>query len=250
MLRKNLSYTMSFFLAMSLVFAGAVPLQAGLGKLWPFATKKHVKQQIDPINGRVGELEEISKKHEGQIKDVDERAQSGINAAMTKINDVDQKTQAADRKAEEASNQVQQTQAHLKDVESDFDKRIENADSYRPVKKVEVQFKFNQYKLGKESEEVLDSLASELKDSKGYILEIQGYTDPTGPLAVNLELSRQRAESVVRYLSEKYDVPLFRMRTLGMGVTPKEIFQEEGAKKSRHVEIQLLRNEAMNVASK
>lgn len=249
MSENNSNHAISFLVVLSMLFVSALPLEAGLGRIWPFASKKHVQQQIDPINGRVMELEEIGRKHESQIKDVDDRAQSAVKAVSDKLEETNRKTMEADRRAEDASTQAMQAQSHLQEVETGFDKRIENVDNYQPVRKFTLHFRINQSKLDKPSEESLDALAAELKDSKGYLLEIQGYTDPSGPPALNLELSQQRAESVVRYLSEKHEVPLFRMRTLGMGVVPGKI-AAEGPKGSRRVEIQLLRNEAVDVASK
>ena len=42
------------------------------------ATKKYVKQQIDPVSGRVDELSEVSKRNETAIKDVDSRTQQAF----------------------------------------------------------------------------------------------------------------------------------------------------------------------------
>lgn len=231
-----------------LVFS-TVPLEAGLGRHWPFATKKNVKQQIDPLNGRLTELEEIGKKHKSQIKDVDERAQAGIQTAMNKIGETDLKVQEADRKAESASDLANQAKSHLGEVETRFDERIGNVDNYHQTGKINVNFRINQSTLDKKSREELDEFASELKDSKGYLLEIEGFTDPSGPADLNLELSRARAESVVRYMTQTHDIPLFRMRTIGMGVIPHAL-AEDGPKSSRKVEVHLLHNYAMEVASK
>lgn len=80
---------------------------------------------------------------------------------------------------------------------------------------------------------------------------MQGFADPRGSQQANLELSRQRAGAVVRYLSEKHEVPLFRMRTLGMGAanTVKDANGRLSNEKSRRVEIHVLRNDATEVAS-
>jgi outer membrane protein OmpA-like peptidoglycan-associated protein len=242
-------YLIKLWLIVGLIAVSTVPLEAGLGKLWPFATKKHIKQQIDPLNGRVTELEEIGKKHEAQIKDVDERAQAGIQTAMNKIGETDLKTQEADRKAESASALANQAKSHLSEVESRFDERIGNVDNYHQTRNITVNFQINKSALDKQSQETLDGLASDLKDSRGYLLEVEGFADPSGPADLNLELSRARAESVVRYMTESHDIPLFRMRTIGMGAIPHAL-ATDGPKSSRKVEIHLLHNDAVEVASK
>ncbi len=249
MKKKSSLYPIRLLLVLGLIAFSTVPLEAGLGRLWPFTTKKQVKRQIDPLNGRLTELEEIGKKHEAQIKDVDERAQAGIQTALNKIGDTDLKTQEADRRAESAANLATQAKSHLSEVETRFDEQIGNVDNYHQTKKITVNFRINQSTLDKKSQEALDELASELKGSKGYLLEMEGFTDPSGPAELNLELSRARAESVVRYMTETQDIPLFRMRTIGMGVIPHSL-AGEGPKSSRRVEIHLLHNDAMEVASK
>jgi OOP family OmpA-OmpF porin len=236
-------------LVLSFMSVGFIrPAEAGL---WPFASKKHIKQQIDPLTGRVGELEEINRQQEVKIKDTDERAQAGIRLAMNKAEEADAKAQVADQKAGEAQKSALQANSNAKDVETRLQSRLGNLDNYQVAKTMQVNFRLNKVNLDEKSQAALDELASELKDSKGYVLEVEGYADPSGSPQVNLELSRERANSVVRYLSEKHEVPLFRMRTMGMGQV-KATEDENGqvnSKNSRRVEIRLLRNDMTVVAS-
>lgn len=236
-------------LVLSFMSVGFIrPAEAGL---WPFASKKHIKQQIDPLTGRVGELEEINRQQEAKIKDTDERAQAGIRLAMNKAEEADAKAQVADQKAGEAQKSALQANSNAKDVETRLQSRLGNLDNYQVAKTMQVNFRLNKVNLDEKSQAALDELASELKDSKGYVLEVEGYADPSGSPQVNLELSRERANSVVRYLSEKHEVPLFRMRTMGMGQV-KATEDENGqvnSKNSRRVEIRLLRNDMTVVAS-
>ena len=55
------------------------------GKLNPFARKKYVARQLDPIRGRVNELDELTAKNAKMIADVDSRATEGIRNAMSKL---------------------------------------------------------------------------------------------------------------------------------------------------------------------
>ena len=226
-------------------------MEAGAGKLWPFASKKHIKQQIDPVSGRVSELEEISRKHGAQIKEIDERTQSALKTTMSQVEAADSKAIAAGQKANEAGVAADKAFASVGDVEKRLGSRLENVENYRHVRTVQVGFKPNQTEMDSVAREQLDTLAAEIHDSKGYVLEVQGFSDPRGSQQANLELSRQRANAVVRYLSEKHEVPLFRMRTLGMGAA-NAVKDENGRlsnEKSRRVEIHVLRNDATQVAS-
>lgn len=209
------------------------------------ATKKYVKQQIDPVSGRVDELTEVSKRNENAIKDVDSRAQAGIQTVQARANEVDQKAVTANQKAEEAQQMAQGNKTQIAGLETQFNQRLTNLDSYKPVDNISIGFAFNSSDLTDETKATLDTLASKVKGTKGYVLELQGFTDKIGSDSYNLALSQKRSESVVRYLSQEHGVPLFRMFILGLGAS-KEVDSnktKEGRAANRRVEITLLKSE-------
>ncbi len=216
------------------------------------ATKKYVKQQVDPVSGRVDELTEVTKRNENSIKDVDSRAQSGIQSVQARANEVDQKAVAADQKALEAQKLAQTAQTKITSVEGSLNQKISNIDSYKPVDNAAVQFKFNQAELTDEAKAALDQLAEKVKGHKGYVLEIQGFTDNTGDENYNLALSQKRSEAVVRYLAQQHQVPLFRMFILGLGESKQveDNKTREGRAANRRVEITLLKSEVESLESK
>jgi outer membrane protein OmpA-like peptidoglycan-associated protein len=251
---KENTTTRIWVLAAGLVISSLMipsTLEAGAGKLWPFASKKHIKKQVDPVSGRVSELEEISRQHGAQIKEIDERTQAALRATMSQVEAADAKAIAAGQKANEAGVAADKAFTSVGDVEKRLGSRLENVENYRLVRTVQVGFKPSQTEMDATAREQLDALGAEIHGSKGYVLEVQGFSDPRGSQQTNLELSRQRAGAVVRYLSEKHEVPLFRMRTLGMGAA-NAVKDENGKlsnEKSRRVEIHVLRNDATQVAS-
>ena len=215
------------------------------------ATKKYVKQQIDPLSGRVDELSELTKGNENAIKDVDSRAQAGIQTVQAKANEADQKALAATQKGEEAQQLAQKDQTQIANVENTFNQKLSNLDSYKSVDTSSINFKLNSAELNDEAKATLDQLASKVKDSKGYMLEIQGFTDKTGNDSLNLELSQERSQSVVRYLSQQHQIPLFRMFILGLG-SSKEVDSNKtgkGRAANRRVEITVLKNELESTPS-
>jgi OmpA-OmpF porin, OOP family len=234
---------------MSPVFRGSVLLSTALTLALFFetgcATKKYVKQTVDPVSGRVDELTEVSKRNENAIKDVDSRAQSGIQTVQAKANEVDQKALAADQKALEAQTMAKSADSKITSVETHFNQKISNIDSYKPVDNASVRFKFNHADLTDEAKAALDQLAGKVKGSKGYVLEIQGFTDNKGSEDYNLSLSQKRSESVVRYLAEQHQIPLFRMFILGLGESKQveDNKTKEGREANRRVEINLLKSE-------
>src|SRR2546429_1060732 len=65
----------------------------------PFARKKYVQRQTQPIRDRVNELHELTSANSKMIKDVDSRATQGIQMASTKANEADQHAVDAGNKA-------------------------------------------------------------------------------------------------------------------------------------------------------
>jgi OOP family OmpA-OmpF porin len=209
------------------------------------ATKNYVKKQVDPVSGRVDELTEVTKRNENAIKDVDARAQAGIQGVQAKTTEADEKAAAADRKALEAQQMAKSADTKISGVESGLNKKISNIDSYKPVENASVNFKFNEAELSDEAKAALDQLAGKVQGAKGYVLEIQGFTDSVGTESYNLGLSQKRSESVVRYLAQQHQIPLFRMYILGLGEAKQveDNKTKEGRAANRRVEITVLKGE-------
>ena len=80
----------------------------------------------------------------------------------------------------------------------------------------QVLFDVNRATIKPEAAEVLLRVANFLKKNQQYMVEIQGNTDSTGPLAWNMELSEKRADAVKQYLVTN-GVAAGRLTTKGFG---------------------------------
>lgn len=80
-------------------------------------------------------------------------------------------------------------------------------------------------------------------ENQNIYLEIQGYTDNSGPAAANLRLSRERADSVRTYLHDACGIPLHRIATAAYGETQPiaDNSTKEGRSKNRRVVIVVLK---------
>src|SRR6516164_4070693 len=200
------------------------------------ATKKYVQNQITPINNKIGELDDITAKNTQGIKDADGKAQQGIEAA----NAADQKAGSAATSADQANQGVTRVGNGLNGLQG----TVENLDNYKPVANTTVLFGFNKYMLSKSDEQTLDEFAQQIGQQKHYIVQVQGYTDNVGDASYNAQLSRRRADAVIRYLASKYNVPPFRIYIIGMGEDNPvaENNHSAGRAKNRRVDVQLLTN--------
>lgn len=96
--------------------------------------------------------------------------------------------------------------------------------------------------MSKDAKEALDGLAETMKNQKGYVVEIQGFTPGRG--AASIQQSQHLADSVVRYLVINHQIPVYRIYELGLGNAKMQSASETTAKPMRGslVEVTLLKN--------
>jgi outer membrane protein OmpA-like peptidoglycan-associated protein len=181
------------------------------GHLQPFARKKYVQRQLNPVRDRVNELDQLTSKNAASIRDVDTRAQKGIQEANSAAQQADQHAQAANQLATQANQTATSASSQLQTVQT----AVGKYDQYQPVTDAEIRFRPGQTKLSDQAKQALDQIADQLKGHNGYILQVQGFSTTKGQAGITN--SQAITQSVVRYLVEQHDVPLFRIYTLGLG---------------------------------
>ena len=220
----------------SLVICLAASMVATVG----CASKNYVKQQTTPLINKTNELDDLSAKNSKDIKDVDARAQAGIQAVNAKTDQVEQKAQTAGQTAASAQQMADAANGRVGVLTS----TVANLDNYHAVAETSVKFGFNKDNLTPKAQEALDQLAASITATKGYIIALEGGTDSVGPADYNYDLSQRRADSVVQYLASKYGIAAHRFYLIGIG-KDKEVAPNttaDGRKQNRRVEIQLLTN--------
>ena len=154
----------------------------------------------------------------------------------------------ADQHATDAGNRAQQanqTALQASNRLNTVEQVVGNIDQYQPATQTEIRFRSGSTSLGPKAKEAIDDMTANLKDQKGYIIEVQGFS-PAGWRTS----SQAMANSVVRYLVEKNDVPVYRVFVMGMGNA--KVPTTDGSAKSAHgnrVEISLLKNDVDQLAS-
>jgi outer membrane protein OmpA-like peptidoglycan-associated protein len=219
------------------------------GKVNPFARKKYVQRQTQPIRDRVNELDELTAANSKMIKDTDSRAQAGIQMASAKASEADQHAVDAGNKATAAQQTATQANTRLTTVEG----VVSNIDQYKATNQTEIRFRPGQSILSADAKTAIDQLAEPLKGQRGYIVEVQGFSSGKGQAAI--ATSRKMADAVVRYLVENHEIPVYRIYVLGMGNAPLPTATDDtGAKPKRmsggRVEISLMKNDLEQLAAK
>jgi outer membrane protein OmpA-like peptidoglycan-associated protein len=91
---------------------------------------------------------------------------------------------------------------------------------------------------------LLDQLLARLRlEDAGYLIEIRGHTDASGPQEANLALGERRARAVRDYLHREGGLPLHRLSTLSLGAAQPlaDNATAEGRARNRRVTVVVLR---------
>lgn len=222
--------------ACTVVLASALALTLTVG----CSSKNYVRSQTAPIIQQTNDLDTKTAADHRNIVDTDERAQRGINGAMTAANAADQHAQAAGQSADAAGKSAQEAYNRVDSLSG----VVANLDNYKSVSDVSVTFGFDKSALTKSDKEQLDTFAANLTSARGYILEVTGGTDSVGDANYNYQLSQRRADAVVNYLSTKYNIPPHKFYLIGIGKDQQVASDRTaaGRAQNRRVEIKLMTN--------
>jgi outer membrane protein OmpA-like peptidoglycan-associated protein len=97
--------------------------------------------------------------------------------------------------------------------------------STRPNIDLDIQFDYNSADISTTSLPSVQALGKALSDAnlRGSTFVVAGHTDAVGSEAYNQDLSERRADSIKRYLTEKYGINGTDLVTVGYGKTkPKD----------------------------
>lgn len=199
------------------------------------ATKKFVRGEVTQVNTKVDglstqleETQERTRKNEGRIGEVDQKADAaGKSASAAQV--------SADAAKGEATKAGERAAA------------VETA-SRRLVYEVVLSedqgnFKFGKVDLPDSAKQRIDQMVTDLKaDPKGIFIELEGHTDNVGSNIYNTKLGEERAEAVKRYLYEAHQVPLHKINVISYGeqkpVSPNKT--KDGRAQNRRVVIKVL----------
>ncbi|MBI4487087.1 MAG: OmpA family protein [Acidobacteria bacterium] len=216
-------------------FLFAVPIIALAAGSTACATKGFVRTSVGDVNQKVDsqgraieETQERTRRNEGRISEVD------------------QKAQAAAQSAQQANTEASAAKMAANTVGGKVD-AIDKA-SKRLVFEVVLSedqgnFKFGDTKLPDEAKAKIDQMVQQLKtDPKNVYLEIEGHTDNVGDPATNERIGLARAEAVKRYLYDQYQIPLHKMNVISYGEAKPaaENKTREGRAQNRRVVIKVL----------
>lgn len=192
------------------------------------ATRDWVREQMDPLAGRVSQSETRIGQTESQITGLGGR----IGAVEGKLGEFEGRLGEVDAKAEKALSGLANLRLERRAV-------IDMKDG--------ANFAFNSANLPTQARKEIDGFLSDLKgDSNGMdgtLFLVAGHTDGAGSEDYNYELGKRRADAVSRYLITQKKMDPLRVVTVSYGKTAPaaENNTAQGRAKNRRVEILVYR---------
>jgi outer membrane protein OmpA-like peptidoglycan-associated protein len=109
----------------------------------------------------------------------------------------------------------------------------------KPRIDLEIKFDFNSANIARTAVNDLNSLGKALTDPalKGSTFVLAGHTDGVGSDDYNMDLSSRRADTIKKYLIEKFQIAPDKLVTAGYGETRLKNAQKPNAPENRRVEV-------------
>ena len=225
------------------------------------ATKKYVAKTVAPVEQRVSGTETKNTEQDKQITaqgtEITELDRD-LSRTKEKLSDTDNKAvqagqaaAAADQRAQgaqTAANTAQQSATGARQAADGaqqsvdrLGRTVEAMNKYQMAKAATVLFGVNKDTLDKDAKAQLEDVAKQASGMDRYVIEVQGFTDKTGPADYNEELSQRRAQSVARFLANEHKIPVRSISILGSGYADPvaDDKTKDGRKQNRRVEVRL-----------
>jgi outer membrane protein OmpA-like peptidoglycan-associated protein len=234
------------------------------------ATHKYVANSVAPVETHISAVEtKNDAKNADQDKTIADQGSQATeldrNLSRTKeqLTDVDSKATIAGQAAQQANESAQQANQAAGNAQRTADTARTSADQasqgvtrlertmdamnkYQMTTSATVLFALNSATLTTDGKKELDDFARQADGLQRYVIEVQGFTDRTGPASVNEILSEARAQEVARYLANEHQIPVRSIATLGSGyaLPVADDKTRDGRKQNRRVEVRLFVPEA------
>ncbi|HEX8721274.1 MAG TPA: OmpA family protein [Pyrinomonadaceae bacterium] len=196
-------------------------------------TARTVEANLTPVENRVGEAE-------GRIGQVEQNALR-LSGQLDELAAVSNAARGGAKAAQETAD------AAISGINA-TNERISALDDYQVQNDTSVLFRVGSAVLSPEAKHLLDQVAQQALQAKGYVLEVGAFASADGSTEANRRLSQRRADAVIRYLVENHNIPLRRIVTpYGYGETNAvaDNTSREGREQNRRVEVKVLVNRGL-----
>jgi len=135
-------------------------------------------------------------------------------------------------------------------LSSDEREQLQSMTSDKPKIDLEINFDYNSAEISPSSMSAVQHLGEALSDPqlKGSTFAVSGFTDAKGGDAYNQTLSERRADTIKRYLVDKYHIAASDLITAGYGKT--HLKDEANPDSGVNRRVQVINTEVQNTAQR
>lgn len=172
------------------------------------------------------------------------------NSVKFKGNDLE-KAEAIQAGMHETQVQAQQNKQELEKQRAAIDAtvaRFGQLDDYYILDEVAIYFGNGKVEVDPKYNPQLLALSDKAKTVNGYMIEVKGYASTAGSVALNQQLSEDRADNVTNILLQQGHIPLTRMLAPGAMGESHQVGDDktaEGQAENRRVVVRVLQNKAI-----
>jgi outer membrane protein OmpA-like peptidoglycan-associated protein len=194
-------------------------------------------KQLTSHTSEIADLDKDLSQTKERLRDTDAKAGQAGDAARV----ADQKAGTAQQSADGARQTADGARTFAEQGLNKLDQTMQSMNKFQVMKTETILFDFNKDALTDEGKAQLDELAHQATGMDRYVIELQGFTDKTGPATYNETLSEARVQAVARYLANQYQIPVRSISMLGSGYARPvaDDRTREGRKMNRRVEVRL-----------
>jgi outer membrane protein OmpA-like peptidoglycan-associated protein len=195
-----------------------------------------IDQRVTTVDGaRRQDSARIDEQVQQQVQRLD-GVETHVKDGAQRLEGLGGKIQGLETSVNEAGETAKGAKTRAEDVDSRLTKLWDKRNARAPVESLHVQFAFNRWELDDGAQTALVQLVRQLQQNPKLVVELEGYTDPKGPLEYNVQLSQRRVEAVRRYLVQK-GIELSRIASIGLGVLNDPKMHDAG---KRRVAVKLM----------
>jgi outer membrane protein OmpA-like peptidoglycan-associated protein len=144
--------------------------------------------------------------------------------------------------------QAQAETAANKAAIEEANKRFGQLDDYNILDEVTVYFGNGKVAVDPQYKPQLMQLADKAKGITGYMVQVKGYASSAGSVALNQQLSEDRADKVTEFLQQQGHIALTRMLAPGAMGESRQVGNDqsaEGQAQNRRVVVRVLQNKGI-----
>jgi len=187
-----------------------------------------------------------------------EAIQAGVQPAKSQIQQTQQELEQQKVALQQQQQALQQQQQEMAQAQAETaankaaieeaNKRFGQLDDYNILDEVTVYFGNGKVALDPQYKPQLLQLAEKAKGINGYIIQVKGYASSVGSVALNQQLSEDRAGNVTEFLQQQGHIALTRMLAPGAMGESRQVGNDqtaEGQAQNRRVVVRVLQNKGI-----